>query len=216
MPSSSQVSGLDFNESESVVDWVRSHGRALGIGAIAAVALVAVMWVVRAQNESNEISAARQLVGAQRSVGAGNLPLAAADLKKLADRFGSTRAGADAKILLAQVLLQQGKTAEAVKVLDGVSTGGTHGASVYALRAAALEQTGKAAEAAAAYLQAAGATVLKAEAESFKADAARAYLASGRKADALKIWQEMAANPASALYNEAMLRVGELTAEVQK
>ena len=84
------------------------------------------------------------------------------------------------------------------------------------MRAAAFEQTGKPAEAAAEYLKAAAANQLQGEAESLRADAARAWLAAGKKDEALKIWKEMASNPASVLYNEALLRVGELTAEVQK
>jgi predicted negative regulator of RcsB-dependent stress response len=214
MTSPTRTGGFDLDESsESAIEWVRQHARQVGIGAIVVAALAGVFWVVRTQNAGNEATASRQLVAAQRSVGAGNLPLAAADLRKLVDRYGSTRSGAEAQVLLAQVELQQGRTAEAMKVLDEIGSGGPHAASVHALRAAALEQTGKPAEAAEEYLKASRANALQGEAESLKADAARAYLVAGKKAEALKIWQEMASNPASVLYNEALLRVGELTAE---
>lgn len=214
MTSPTRTGGFDLDESsESAIEWVRQHARQVGIGAIVVAALAGVFWVVRTQNAGNEATASRQLVAAQRSVGAGNLPLAAADLRKLVDRYGSTRSGAEAQVLLAQVELQQGRTAEAMKVLDEIGSGGPHAASVHALRAAALEQTGKPAEAAEEYLKASRANELQGEAESLKADAARAYLVAGKKAEALKIWQEMASNPASVLYNEALLRVGELTAE---
>lgn len=207
---------LDLDESaESAIDWIKSHGRQLGIGGIIVAALVGILWVVRNQNETNEAAASRQLSSAQRSVGAGNLPLAAADLRKVSDRYGSTRAGAEAKLLLAQVFLQQGKTADAIQLLDGIG-GGTVESSVHALRGAALEQANKPAEAAEEYLKASRANVLAGEAESLKSDAARALLAAGRKVEALKIWQEIAANPSSVLYNEALLRVGELTAEAVK
>jgi predicted negative regulator of RcsB-dependent stress response len=217
MTSPTQTTGLDLDESsETAIEWIKQHGRQVGIGVIVAAALAGVFWVVRKQNEGNEATASRQLVAAQRSVGAGNLPLAAADLRKLVDRYGSTRSGAEAQVLLAQVELQQGKTTEAMKVLDEIGTSGPTAASVHALRAAALEQTGKPAEAAAEYLKAAAANQLQGEAESLKADAARAYLAAGKKDEALKIWKDMASNPSSVLYNEALLRVGELTAEVQR
>ena len=217
MTSPSRTSGLDLDEStESILDWVRGHSRIVGIAAVVVAAAAGVWWIVRSQNEANEVAASRQLVAAQRSVGAGNLPLAAADLRKLTERYGSTRAGAEARVLLAQVLLQQGKPDEAIKLLAGGGPDGPMASSVHALRAAALEQTGKPAEAAAEYLLAAGSSPLKGEAESLKADAARAWLAAGRKADALRIWQDIAANPASVLYNEALLRVGELTAEAQR
>ncbi len=88
--------------------------------------------------------------------------------------------------------------------------------SVHALRGAALEQSGKHAEAAAEYLKAASTAQLKAEGESYKADAARAYLVAGNRAEALKIWEGIAADASSVLYNEAQLRIGELTASAVK
>jgi predicted negative regulator of RcsB-dependent stress response len=214
MTSPTRTSGLDLDDStESLIDWVRAHGKQLGFGALGVAAVAAVLWVVRAQNAKNEATASQQLTSAQRSVGSGNLPLAAADLKKLGDRYGSTRAGRDAKVLLAQVLLQQGKAKEAIDLLGEIGTSGVTASSVHALRAGALEQTGKPAEAAAAYLEAARTTVIKSEGESFKADAARAYLAAGNRAEALKIWKEIASNPSSVLFNEAQLRIGELSVE---
>ncbi|MCC6319549.1 MAG: tetratricopeptide repeat protein [Gemmatimonadaceae bacterium] len=217
MTSPTQTGGLDLDDAgATALEWAKTHSRQLGIGVIVVAALAGVLWVVRSQQEGNELTASRQLVAAQRSVGAGNLPLAAADLRKLVDRYGSTRAGREAQVLLAQVELQQGKTADALKVLDEMGSGGAQAGSMHALRAAALEQTGKPAEAAAEYLKASAATSLSGEAESLRADAARAYLAAGKKDEALRIWKDMAANPASVLYSEALLRVGELSAQVQK
>ena len=205
---------LDLDDStDNLLAWVKANARQLGFGALGVAAVAGILWVVRAQNERSEMTASQQLVAAQRTVGAGNLPVAAVDLKKLAEQYGSTRAGTDAKVLLGQVLLQQGKPDEALKELEGIGTSGPTAASVQALRGAALEQSGKFAEAAAAYLKAAEATVLEAEGESFKSDAARAWLAAGKREDALKIWQSIAGNPGSVLYSEALLRVGELTAK---
>lgn len=214
MTGPSSAPSLDLDDStEDLISWARSHARQLGFGALGVVAVAGILWVVRAQNERSELAASQQLVAAQRSVGAGNLPVAATDLKKLSQQYGSTRAGTDAKVLLGQVLLQQGKPDEALKELEGVGTTGPTAASVHALRGAALEQSGKFAEAAAAYLKASETTILTAEAESFKSDAARAWMAAGKRDEALKIWQGIAANPSSVLYSEALLRVGELTAK---
>jgi predicted negative regulator of RcsB-dependent stress response len=200
------------DSAENVADWVRLHARQVGIGAIALVAVAAVLYFVRASNETKEMAAARALTEAQRSVGTGNLPLAAADLQRLADRYGSTRAGKEGQILLAQVQLQQGKVDSALTTLERVGSGGILQASVHSLRAAALEQQGKHAEAAAEYLKAASTTQLEAEGESFKSDAARAYVAAGNSAEAIKIWEAIGSNASSVLYNEAQLRLGELTA----
>ncbi|MBL8959995.1 MAG: tetratricopeptide repeat protein [Gemmatimonadetes bacterium] len=214
MTGPSSASALDLDDTtDNLLSWVKANGRQLGFGALGIAAVAGILWVVRAQNERSEMTASQQLVAAQRTVGSGNLPVAAADLKKLAQQYGSTRAGTDAKVLLGQVLLQQGKPDEALKELEGIGSSGPTAASVHALRGAALEQSGKYPEAAAAYLKAAESTVLKAEGESFKSDAARAWLAAGKRDEALKIWQSIATNPGSVLYNEALLRVGELTAK---
>jgi tetratricopeptide (TPR) repeat protein len=211
-PSTTPTLDLD-DHTENAFEWMKAHTRQIGFGALGVAAVAGILWVVRAQNERSEMTASQQLVAAQRSVGSGNLPLAAADLKKIAQQYGSTRAGTDATVLLGQVLLQQGKPEEALKELEAVGTSGPTASSVHALRGAGLEQSGKFAEAAAAYLKASASSILAAEAESFKSDAARAWIAAGKRDEALKIWQAIASNPASVLYNEALLRVGELSAK---
>lgn len=217
MTPSQKTPALSFDDAgENLGDWLRAHSRQVSIGAIAVVAIAAVLYFVRQSNETKELTASRSLVEAQRSIGSGNLPLAAADLQKLADRYGSTRAGKEGRILLAQVQLQQGKVSEALQTLDAVGSAGVLQSSVHALRGAALEQSGKPAEAAAEYLRAASTAQLKAEGESYKADAARAYLAAGNRTEALKIWEGIAADASSVLYNEAQLRIGELTASAVK
>ncbi|MFN8667501.1 MAG: tetratricopeptide repeat protein [Gemmatimonadaceae bacterium] len=202
------------NSAESVMDWVQSHGRQLGIGAIVVVALAAGSWVVSRSNDTKAAGASRALSEAQRSMASGNLALAAADLQKVVARYGSTSAGTQARLLLAQVQFQQGKLADGMKALDEVGSAGAMQASLHALRAAGLEQSGKSAEAAEEYLKASTASSLPSERESYKADAARAYVTAGKKDEALKIWQAIAADEASPLNGEARLRVGELGATV--
>ncbi|MCC6927384.1 MAG: tetratricopeptide repeat protein [Gemmatimonadaceae bacterium] len=202
------------DSAESLMEWVQSHGRQLGIGAIVVVALAAGSWVVSRSNDTKAAGASRALSEAQRSMASGNLALAAADLQKVVSRYGSTTAGTQARLLLAQVQFQQGKVADGMKVLDEVGSAGAMQASLHALRGAGLEQSGKPAEAAAEYLKASTASTLPSERESYKADAARAYVTAGKKDEALKIWEAIAADEASPLNGEARLRVGELSATV--
>ena len=203
------------DSAESVMEWVQAHGRQLGIGAIVVVALAAGSWVVSRSNATKAAGASRALNEAQRSVASGNLPLAVADLQKVVARYGSTPAGTQAKLLLAQVQFQQGKLPDGMKVLDEIGgSAGAMQASYHALRAAGLEQSGKAAEAAEEYLKASTSSALPSEREGYKADAARAYVAAGNKTEALKLWQAMADDQASPLNSEARLRVGELSASV--
>lgn len=194
------------------MDWARIHGRKIGLAVIVLAVIVAGTLLVRSSNEKKEMSASRALADAQRSVMSGNLPLAAADLQKLVQQYGDTRAGTEGRLLLAQVYFQQEKVAEGMKVLDETDASGPFRASLHALRAAGLEESAKPAEAAAEYLKASEAAQLASERESYRADAARAYLAANRKDEAIKIWQAMADDPTSALNAEAKLRLGELTA----
>lgn len=194
------------------MDWARIHGRKIGLGVIVLAVIVAGTLLVRSSNEKKEMSASRALADAQRSVMSGNLPLAAADLQKLVQQYGDTRAGTEGRLLLAQVYFQQDKVAEGMKVLEETDASGPFQASLHALRAAGLEESAKPAEAAAEYLKASQAAQLTSERESYRADAARAYLAANRKDEAVKIWQAMADDPTSALNAEAKLRLGELTA----
>lgn len=198
------------------MDWIQTHIREVGIGALVVVALAAGTWIVSSSNATKAAAASRALGEAQRSVASGNLPLAAADLQKVVQRYGSTQAGTQAKLLLAQVLFDQGKVDEGLKMIDGVGSAGVLQPSLHGLKGAGLEQAGKPGDAAAEYLKAAQATTLPSERESYRSDAARAYLAAGKKDEALKIWKDIAADPSSTLNSEARLRVGELTAEVAK
>ena len=194
------------------MDWLRTHSRPVGIGAIVVAVAVAGAWLVSSSNTKKAGSAGRALSDAQRSVASGNLPLASADLSKLVQRYGSTSAGVQARLLLAQVYFQQGKVADGLKLLDEAGSAGAQQASLHGLRAAGLEQSGKPLEAAAEYLKAAASTSLPSEGESYRSDAARAYAAAGKKSEALQIWQAMSDDASSALNSEAKLRVGELGA----
>lgn len=199
---------------DSFMEWMQANARAIGIGAIVIAAIGAGTWVVSRSNETKALAASRALTEAQRSVASGNLPLAAADLQKMVQRYGSTNAGVQAKLLLAQVLFQQDKVDEGLKLLDETGKAGALESSLHALRAGGLEQKGKSADAAAEYLKASQTTSLSSEREGYKADAARALMAAGKKDEALKIWQAMAEDQASPLNSEARLRLGEIGATV--
>ena len=202
---------LDGSE-ESIMDWVRTHSRQVGVGAIVVAVAVVGTWLVSSSNAKKAGSAGRALSEAQRSVASGNLPLAAADLSKLVQRYGSTSAGVQARLMLAQVYFQQGKVGDGLKLLDDAGSAGAQQSSLHGLRAGGLEQSGKPLEAAAEYLKAASSTVLPSEGESYRSDAARAYAAAGKKDEALKLWKAMSDDASSALNSEAKLRVGELSA----
>jgi predicted negative regulator of RcsB-dependent stress response len=130
----------------------------------------------------------------------------------MVQRYGDTMSGQEGRLLLAQIFFQQGKPQDGLKVLDEADASGPLKVSVLAIRAAGLEQSGKPAEAAAAYLEAAAASTTETEQASLRGDAARAYVAAGKPEEALKIWRPMAEDETSPMNAEAKLRVGELSA----
>ena len=62
-------------------------------------------------------NADKKLLAAKQSLGSGNMPLAQSDLKKVADQYPETSAGAEAGMLLAQLKLEQGDNQGAVTSL---------------------------------------------------------------------------------------------------
>jgi len=178
-------------------------------------ALAAAVYMWRRSDAIKQERAEQALLAASRTFSSGNLPLAQSDLERLIGRYGSTNAGSQARMLLAQILFDQSKVDSGLKVLEnvGAGPGGAFTASVHALRAAGHEQAGKAAQAAAEYERAADASRGAVERDTYRADAARAYATAGDTAKAVAIWQALAADEQSALSSEAKLRIGELTAK---
>lgn len=208
---------MDLDDhAENAMEWAKGHSRELSIAGIAVAVAVAAFLFWRSAAEKKEANAGRALGEAERSVTAGNLPLAQSDLEKLIQRYSGTVAADQAGILLSQVFFDQGKTAEGLKALEGVDGGGPFKATLHAMRAAGNEQSGKNIEAADEYLKAADAATSESDKSQFKADAARAFQAGGKKEEALKIWQTIASDEENPLNAEAKLRVGELSATVEK
>jgi predicted negative regulator of RcsB-dependent stress response len=208
---------LDLDDhAENAFEWAKKHSRDVGIGVIIAVAIAGGAYLWRASSERKEANAGRSLSEAQQSFTSGNLPLATSDLQKVIQRYDGTMSAKQARLLLAQALYQQDKVADGLKALDGIGSPGPLAASVHAVRASGLEQSGKPAEAAAEFLQASQAALSEIDKASYRADAARSYLAAGKKDEAVKIWKELATDETSPISAEAKLRLGELTAQPAK
>jgi tetratricopeptide (TPR) repeat protein len=212
---SARTAARPHDDESSLFDWIRAHGRVAAYAGVTIVALAAGTYMWRRSDAIKQERAEQALVGAARTFASGNLPLAQTDLEKVVARYGSTNAGAQARLLLAQILFEQSKVDSGLRVLEGVGSGpgGAFAASVHALRAAGLEQLNKPAEAAVEYEQAAQVARGSTERDSYRADAARAYTAAGQPAKALTIWQALAADEQSPMGPEARLRIGELTAK---
>jgi predicted negative regulator of RcsB-dependent stress response len=203
-------------KAESFLDWFRINSRIVAIAAAIVAAAAFGFWFYNRSNVLKAENADRQLVAAKQSLGSGNLPLAQADLKKVADRYPKTSAGAEAGLLLAQVQLEQGDNNGAVATLKDLAAkneSGSYATPVRVLLGDAYSQLGKHAEAAEEYQRAALLTMAPNERALLLAKIGRSQTAAGNTAKAREAWEALSNQPDNAgLAAEARLRLGELLA----
>lgn len=204
---------------ESFLDWFQLYSKQAAWTGVAIVLLGAGGWFyIRSQNLKSE-RAEKAYFSAQRSLAAGNLPLAESDLRKMVGRYEGTAAAMEARLLLAQTLYDQGKFQEGVDELkqaeDKIGSSKDFGSSVHLVLASGLEQLKKYAEAAGQYEKAAKAARFDSDRQRYMSLAAKAYLTSGDKARAKELWTTLGADSKGTVAGEARVRLGELEAAVQ-
>lgn len=97
--------------------WARDHGRNLVIAGVLGFILLAGGLYYRNYRATLRERAAAELAQVRATVQSGNAQLAKQDLDRFVSRFGNTPAGAEAKLLLAQVQLQGNEAPKAVTTL---------------------------------------------------------------------------------------------------
>jgi predicted negative regulator of RcsB-dependent stress response len=204
------------DRADNLMDWFQLHSRKVGYAALGIVVLAAGGWFYNRSQELKAERAERAYFQAQQSVMSGNLPLAESDLRKMIARYESTPAGMQARIVLAQVLYDQGKVQEGVNELtkaeDKIGGSKQFGSSVHLVLAGGLEQLKKHKEAGAQYEKAAAAARFDPDRERYEALAARAYLTGGDTAKARELWTKLGADSKGTVAGEARVRLGELDA----
>ncbi|MEO5589903.1 MAG: tetratricopeptide repeat protein [Gemmatimonadaceae bacterium] len=202
---------------ESLMDWFQLYSRQVIWGGVAIVALGAGGWFYTRSQELKAERAAKAYLTAQRSVAAGNLPLAESDLGKLISRYDGTPASMQARLQLAQVLYDQGKYQAGIDQLKGVEgkmgKSIEFGSAVHLVMASGHEQLKKFNEAAAEYEQAAKAARFDEDRQRYSSLAAAAYLDAGDKEKAKTIWTELGADSKGTVAGEARVRLGEMAAQ---
>lgn len=196
---------------DSLVSWFKTNQKLVSIS-LGAVALATVGIVVWRKSAETKIQNAERAFFQAQSATAQKPESAVSELEKVATRYAGTSAGDRASLLIAQSLMTQGKTADALKKLEALAAaGGTErlGSTLQTLRAAAFENLNKPSDAAKAYLAAAQSSVGDAKVQR-QADAARAYMAAGNTTEALRLWTELAKDERGPLSAEARVRLGEL------
>ena len=200
---------------ESLVEWLELHSKQLMFGSIGLLVIAGGFWFYRHSNQLQAESASVALSEAESAIASGNLPLAQSSLEKLVQRYGSTPSGAQAHVLLAQVHYEKGEYQQGMKELEPVTSDkdAYTAATALNLQGAGLEQSGKLAEAAAAYQKAATKAPYKIDHDVYMANAARALTAAGKTDEARKIWSALASDNQSPAAAEARVRLGELIAK---
>jgi predicted negative regulator of RcsB-dependent stress response len=208
------------DRAQTFLDWTRINSRAITIGAVTvAVAAIVYFFVARSRTIESE-NAAKALMNAKQSMNSGNLPLAQSDLQKVFSRYGSTSAGVEAAMLLAQIDFDGGKPRDGLTIVQKAA--GSRAASsvqptLLGLQGDAYAQMHKLPDAAKKYEEAAAASPFETERAFLLAKAGRTYGDAGDTTKARQIWEAILNDPkAKAVVGEARVRLGELTAQVAK
>ena len=206
---------------QTFLDWTKINATALIIGAAVVVVAAGGYWFYLRSRQIQSENAEKALMTAKQSLTAGNTALAQSDLQKVFTRYGSTAAGVEAAMLLAQNDYDSGKYQDGVSTLQkvsGTSAAAESQATIQSLQGDGYAQMGKPAEAGKSYQAAADASSgFDTEHAYYLAKAARAYQSAGDTAHAHQIWTQLETDPKSAsMAAEARVRLGELTASVAK
>jgi predicted negative regulator of RcsB-dependent stress response len=207
------------DRAQTFLDWTKINSTALMAGAAVVVVAAAGFWFYQRSQAITAANAEKALMNAKQSLSAGNLQLAQTDLQGVYTRYGSTSAGVEAALLLAQVSYDNGKPQDGIATLEkasGSRAASSQESTIRSLEGDGYAQMGKLAEAAKQFDAAAAASPFETEKAYYRSKAARTYQAAGDTAAARKIWSDLANDPKATMSSEAKVRLGELTAAPAK
>ncbi len=202
-------------ESETLGELWIIHQKKIIVAAIVIAVAGGGFWLFRRSAQIKEEKGGLAFSSAEASFMSGNKALAVTELEKIMSRYAGTTAGTQAAMLIAQAELEQGKTAEAIAVLESglKSAPDALKGGIHALIGAAHESAGQPAEAAAAYGRAAAAAQFAPDRDMQLIEQARNLVAANDLAGAERIYAEMARREDSPFAGEARVRLGEVTAK---
>ena len=215
-PQSPYAAGAASDRSEALFDWFRIRARYLAIGAAIIAAAGIGYWFYLRSAQIRSGRAEQSLMQAKQAVFQGNEALARNDLQNILRRYGGTRAGVEAGLILAELHYGKGEFQQGIDVLRGLSGKSAAEASeakIHALIGDGEMQLGKPDDAAASYQRAAERARFDGGRAQYSARKARALMAAGKTAEARRLWEELAtAAWAESVSPEARVRLGELEA----
>jgi predicted negative regulator of RcsB-dependent stress response len=212
----SPTPGPSVGRGEALADWFRIRTRYLAIaGAVVAAAGIGYWFYLRSAQIRSE-RAEQGLLQARQAVAQGNAALAQNDLQNLLRRYGNTRAGVEAGLILAELHYSKGEYQKGIDVLGGLvdnSAAEPSVAKIHALIGDGQAQLATLDDAAQSYQRAADQARFDGARAFYMARKARVMMAAGKTGEARRIWQELASAPwAQSVAPEARVRLGELEA----
>ncbi len=200
---------------DSLLDTFQAYRKQITTTAIVVAVVVGGAFIWKANTARRETQAEKAFFDAMALVSQRDAKAPDA-LAKVAQRYSGTPGGIQAALLYAQAKFDDGKYADGQKILDEVRSAGAFASGVEALKAAGYESEQKYDLAAQHYGKAVDKAELQGEKDFLKGEQARALAAAGKRADAAKLWAELADKPDSPMASEAKIRLGELSATTAK
>jgi predicted negative regulator of RcsB-dependent stress response len=97
--------------------WARQHGKILTIAGVVGLLALLTFLYIRNWRTAVQEKAAAEMSQVRTTVQSGNVQLAQQDLERFVTKYGKTPAGAEAKLMLGQILLQANNPQRAATVL---------------------------------------------------------------------------------------------------
>lgn len=175
--------------------WARRHFRGLVSGVLGLALLIAGTLYYRNYRHSFRLQAAQELERVQQAVAAGDIQVANNELQTYLSRFGDTRYGHEARLLLAELHLHTGDPQKAIATLEDAAEELDDPISFQAasLLATAYENAGRPDDAERLYVQIADKARLDFQIRDALAAAARLRANKGDRAGARQLYDRLLA-----------------------
>lgn len=175
--------------------WARRNTQIVIGGAVGIVVLVVGVWYFVQQRSSNLLEASAQLEQVQQAAAISPPDEAVAEIERYLARFGSTPYGMEARLVLAEVLLEAGRADEAITALSVVAPGFGDPLAIQAtyLLASAYEQAEDWDRAIAVYRDLSSRAEMNFQRREATEGLARAHLAKGETAAAIVAYESLIA-----------------------
>lgn len=204
-----------MEESANPMLWVQRHQKLVSWVAAGIVVVALGGWLVAETGQRRQLRAAEALDQARGIAESGNLPLAASELQKIIENFSGTEAATEAVVTLNQVRMVNGQNELAVVGLQeylAANPKKVYKVPALGLLGEALENSGRPAEAGAAYVKASEDAELPYLKAQYLLSAARAFGNAGNAPEAFKALQTIIDKyPETNAVTEAKVRMAELT-----